>query len=306
MLLENILAPAKINRFLHVVGRRADGYHELQTVFQLLDWADILHFETRSDGRVVRATAFENVPEAQDLTVRAARLLQQATGCTQGTTIHLQKKLPLGSGLGGGSSDAASSLWALNQLWGTHLTRAQLMRLGLQLGADVPFFLLGQNAFAQGVGEVLTPLSLPNTTFLLVIPPVSVPTPRVFQDPELTRSTPTVKIADFSASEGHYVTGFGRNDLEPVASALFAPVARALQVLRDVLSQSGAHNARYEVRMSGSGSSVYAVVDNATQAEALGIACQQQLGVEYRCLVVTSLAKHPLTGWREVEFKAEI
>lgn len=294
MRLENLLAPAKINRFLHVIGRRADGYHQLQSVFQLLDWADVLQIESRSDGKIMRATSIEQVPEDQDLTVRAARLLQQATHSPQGATIHLQKNLPLGGGLGGGSSDAATCLWALNQLWNTRLNRSQLMQLGLQLGADVPFFLLGQSAFAESVGEQLTPLSLPDTTFLLVLPPVSVPTPAIFQAPELTRDTPTVKIADFSARAGEYSAGFGRNDLEPVAAVRFAPVATALQVLRKLCPPSLIP----EVRMSGSGSSVYAALTatSAEQAATLRQKCQKHLGAGYRCLIVKSLASHPLTA----------
>jgi len=281
-------APAKVNRFLHVVGRRADGYHLLQTVFQLLDWGDLLHFAPRADGRVMRATVFDNVPEDDDLTVRAARLLQQTTGCTHGVEIHLDKQLPLGGGLGGGSSDAATTLWALNRLWGLGLSRTQLMALGLQLGADVPFFLLGQNAFAEGVGEALTPLRLLDTTFLLVLPPVSVSTPLIFQSPELTRNTRTVKIADFSTGDGLYQADFGRNDLQAVAASRFAPVARALEVLQT-------HLPGQEVRMSGSGSSVYGIV-GADQAETVRALCQQELGADYRCRIVASLQQHPVTS----------
>ncbi|TAK91527.1 MAG: 4-(cytidine 5'-diphospho)-2-C-methyl-D-erythritol kinase [Burkholderiaceae bacterium] len=289
-------APAKVNRFLHIVGRRADGFHLLQTVFQLLDWGDTLRFELRSDGRIRRATVFDNVAEDEDLTVRAARLLQRATGYARGVDIHLDKQLPLGSGLGGGSSDAATALWALNQLWELGLTRAELMALGVKLGADVPFFLLGQNAFAQGIGDELSPMRLADTTFLLVLPPVSVPTPAIFRDPELTRNTRVVKIADFSRAgplgAPEFVAGFGHNDLEAVAARLYPPVAQALAVLRQVCP---GNSMQAEVRMSGSGSTVYAVVDPG-QAAALCTACQQALGADYACRVVRSLSVHPVTG----------
>lgn len=294
---QRYLAPAKINRFLHVLGRQANGYHQLQTVFQLIDWADELEFELRSDSQITRVTAIQGVPEAHDLTLRAAHLLQQATGCVQGVQISLQKNLPIGSGLGGGSSDAATTLWALNQLWKLGLKRAQLMQLALKLGADVPFFLFGSNAFAQGIGEKLTPLALPDTTFLLVIPPVSVPTTLIFSAPELTRNTPAVKIADFSIGAKHYLTGFGKNDLEPIAAARFVPITHALEVLRQLCPQS-------EVRMSGSGSSVYAIIKPNESLSAAGLdtqsswnelcdTCQKILGIEYDCRIVKGLKHHP-------------
>src|SRR5690606_9068822 len=173
-------APAKLNLFLHVVGRRADGYHLLQTVFRFIDLADTLHFEARADGAIGRAYELPGVAESDDLVVRAARSLQLATGTRQGAQIDLRKRIPQGGGLGGGSSDAATTLIALNRLWGTGLSRSQLMRLALPLGADVPVFVFGQSAFAQGVGEDLTAVALPPAAYLVVQPDAGVPTAAVF------------------------------------------------------------------------------------------------------------------------------
>nr|NDG07849.1 4-(cytidine 5'-diphospho)-2-C-methyl-D-erythritol kinase [Oxalobacteraceae bacterium] len=218
-------APAKLNLFLHVIGRRDDGYHLLQSVFQLIDLHDTLHFRLRQDHAIVRSTEIDGVTAEQDLTVRAARLLQteaRARGLdVAGVEIAIEKRLPMGGGIGGGSSNAATTLIALNQLWGTGLSRAGLMRLGLALGADVPFFLGGGNAFVEGVGEQLTPIQTPERWFVLIHPGVSVPTPLIFQSPELTRDSKVVKIADFSDR----LPGFGRNDLQAVAARAFPPVA---------------------------------------------------------------------------------
>ena len=204
--LRNCPAPAKLNLFLHVTGRRADGYHLLQTVFQLIDHSDVLHFETRADGVIQRTTEITGVPEASDLIVRAARLLQAAMpvkndGTRCGANIAIEKKLPMGGGLGGGSSDAATTLMVLNHLWQAGLTREQLMALGLQLGADVPFFIFGQNAFAEGVGETLTPVETDQSWFVVIEPGVQVPTAAIFGSTELTRDTKLVKIMDFSSQQ---------------------------------------------------------------------------------------------------------
>ena len=273
-------APAKLNLFLHVVGRRDDGYHLLQSVFQLIDLHDTLHFRLRQDQAIVRSTEIDGVAAEQDLTVRAARLLQteaRARGLdVAGVEIAIEKRLPMGGGIGGGSSNAATTLIALNQLWGTGLSRAGLMRLGLALGADVPFFLGGGNAFVEGVGEQLTPIQTPERWFVLIHPGVSVPTPLIFQSPELTRDSKVVKIADFSDR----LPGFGRNDLQAVAARAFPPVADAL----DWLSH------RANARMTGSGAGVFATFASESDADAtLG-----QVPPTWRGWKARALAAHPM------------
>ncbi|ANN76185.1 4-(cytidine 5'-diphospho)-2-C-methyl-D-erythritol kinase [Bordetella flabilis] len=250
MKLYDVPAPAKLNLFLHVVGRRADGYHLLQTVFRFIGLSDTLHFESRDDGAIVRVDPLPDVPADTDLTVRAARALQAATGTRRGVSIALEKRIPMGGGLGGGSSDAATTLIALNRLWNTGLSRAELMRLALPLGADVPVFVFGQSAFAEGIGDVLTAVDLPARAYLVAQPDASVPTPAVFGDPDLTRDTPCITIADFLASS---LSGgfFGRNDLEPVVHRRFPEVFRAAQWL-------AAGDRGIDVRMSGSGACLFA------------------------------------------------
>ena len=273
-------APAKLNLFLHVIGRRDDGYHLLQSVFQLIDLHDTLHFRLRQDQAIVRSTEIDGVAAEQDLTVRAARLLQteaRARGLdVAGVEIAIEKRLPMGGGIGGGSSNAATTLIALNQLWGTGLSRAELMRLGLALGADVPFFLGGGNAFVQGVGEQLTPIQTPERWFVLIHPGVSVPTPLIFQSPELTRDSKVVKIADFSDR----LPGFGRNDLQAVAARAFPPVADAL----DWLSH------RADARMTGSGAGVFASFASESDAAAT----LQQVPDRWRAWKAKALALHPM------------
>lgn len=266
-------APAKLNLFLHVVGRRADGYHLLQTVFRLIDLCDWLELAPRSDAEIRLARPTAGVPAEHDLTVRAARLLQHATGCRTGVTIMLDKHIPRGGGLGGGSSDAATTLLALNELWDTRLTRAELARLALQLGADVPFFVHGRNAFAEGIGEVLTPLDLAPVWYLVVTPQVAVSTQEIFAARELTRNTKPLTISAFFAGSGH-------NDLEPVVRAKFPEVAQVL----DWLGPFG------EARMSGSGSSVFA--EFATEAEARAVAAK--VPGAWRGVAVRGLDRHPL------------
>jgi len=230
MRLYDIAAPAKLNLFLHVVGRRPDGYHLLQTVFRFVDLCDMLHVETRADGRITREGGLPGVSADDDLVVQAARALQRASGTRQGAHIALDKRIPAGGGLGGGSSDAASTLIALNRLWATGLTRADLGRLALPLGADVPVFIFGRPAFAQGIGERLAAVDLPDRAYLIARPDVHVPTSTVFGFANLTRNTKPCKITDFLDAE----TSFGKNDLEPGARALFAGVdaaARELEIL---------------------------------------------------------------------------
>lgn len=269
-------APAKINLFLHVVGRRPDGYHLLQSVFRLLDHGDTLRFSPRDDGQVRRATDFPGVPEEADLSVRAARLLQKSAGVERGVTIRLDKRLPLGGGLGGGSSDAATTLIALNHLWRLDWPRQRLQELGLALGADVPFFVFGHSAFVEGIGETLQAVDLPPAWYLVIEPPVAVPTKDVFAAPELTRNTKLIKILDLSAGpqDGWH------NDLEPVVCARFPAVAAAIGWL-------GAHG---EARMSGSGACVFAPFASRDAAER--ILAQRPEG--WRGWVARGLDVHPL------------
>jgi 4-diphosphocytidyl-2-C-methyl-D-erythritol kinase len=260
--LNNCPAPAKLNLFLHVTGRRADGYHLLQSVFQLIDHGDMLHFQVRDDGVIRRLNALPGVEEEDDLVVRAAKLLQtqrKPGAIMPGANITLDKRLPMGGGLGGGSSDAATTLIALNHLWQTGLTRTELMDLGLQLGADIPFFLFGQNAFAEGIGEVLHPVNTIDDWFVVIEPGVTVPTPTIFSAKDLTRNSPEVKITDFSSSQIHLKSGtrFGRNDLQAVAARLFPPIAEALTWL----GQYG------DARMTGSGACVFCAFADQTSAD---------------------------------------
>ena len=270
-------APAKINLFLHVIGRRADGYHSLQTAFRLIDLADTLRFKPREDGRLTLARPLVGVPPEQDLCIRAAALLKQATGHQGGVEIELDKRIPMGGGLGGGSSDAATALIALNHLWRLGLGRAELQRLALQLGADVPVFVFGENAFAEGVGEELRPLALPLAWYLVLVPPVQVPTAAVFAAPELTRDTKPIKMSAFFKG---LEQGTLRNDLQPVVSNRYPEVAHHLAWLR----QHG------EARMSGSGACVYAEFST----EAAARAVHAQLPQAMRGFVVRGLERHPL------------
>lgn len=277
-------APAKLNLFLHVTGRRADGYHLLQSVFRFIDRADTVWLGVRKDGQVRRLEDIPGVPEAQDLTVRAAKLLQQASGCPLGADIRVEKRLPMGGGLGGGSSDAATVLLALNRLWNLGLPRQRLQELALQLGADVPVFVFGQPAFAEGVGEVLTPVALPPAWYVVLVPPVSVATARVFAAPELTRNTPPIKIADFlsgAGGQGFFSCRDGwHNDLQAVAEKKYPEVARHL----DWLGRFG------DARMTGSGACVFLAVDDEAGARAI----LQELPRDMQGFVARGLDKHPL------------
>jgi 4-diphosphocytidyl-2-C-methyl-D-erythritol kinase len=275
----DIAAPAKLNLFLHVTGRRPDGYHLLQSVFMLIDWCDTLHFERTASRAITREDLCQDlaVPlPPDDLTVRAARALQAATGCTQGARIGVFKRIPAQAGLGGGSSDAASALLALNRLWQLNLSADQLARIGLPLGADVPFFVHGRNAWVEGVGERIRPIDLAAARFLVAKPPQGLSTATIFSAPGLTRDTIPAIIASFVADP----YGFGRNDLQPVAQALCPGIAQGL----DWLARQGLAG-----RMTGSGSAVYAQVSGASVAPVPGR--------DWHVRVCDNLPVHPLCGW---------
>jgi 4-diphosphocytidyl-2-C-methyl-D-erythritol kinase len=270
-------APAKLNLFLHVVGRRADGYHLLQTVFTLIDRADRVRLRVREDGKVVRVSDLPGVPAERDLVVRAARLLQEASGTGLGADIELEKVIPMGGGLGGGSSDAATVLLALDRLWSTGFGPDALAELGSSLGADVPFFLHGGAAWAEGVGDELRPLELPPAWYLVLVPPVNVPTQEIFAAPELTRDTEVLKMADFSAEPRG---ARFRNDLEPVVTARYPQVRDHLEWLRG-------HG---EARMTGSGGCVFAAYASREDAERV----QRRMPSPMQGFVARGLARHPL------------
>ncbi|MFL6704030.1 MAG: 4-(cytidine 5'-diphospho)-2-C-methyl-D-erythritol kinase [Paraburkholderia graminis] len=281
--LRDCLAPAKLNLFLHITGRRPDGYHTLQTVFQLLDWGDTLHFTLRDDGLVTRSTEIADVPPEHDLTVRAANLLKAHTGSPEGVDIEIEKRLPMGAGLGGGSSDAATTLLALNRLWKLNLPRLELQALALKLGADVPFFVFGKNAFAQGVGETLDVVQLPPRHFLVVTPRVHVPTAAIFSEKALTRDSKALTITDFPAElscNTEWPDSFGRNDMQPVVVGKYAEVAQVLRWFENIAP----------ARMSGSGASVFAAFRSKAEAEA----AQAKLPSEWNSAVAASLTQHPL------------
>ncbi|MFA9215529.1 MAG: 4-(cytidine 5'-diphospho)-2-C-methyl-D-erythritol kinase [Sphingomonadaceae bacterium] len=285
--LMNCPAPAKLNLFLHVTGRRADGYHLLQTVFQLIDRSDTLDFTLRADHALRRVTDVPGVPEQDDLIIRAARLLQadvqrRRGQLPPGVDIAIHKILPMGGGLGGGSSDAATTLMALNQLWDAGLSRDELMALGLPLGADIPFFIFGQTAFAEGVGEALQPVAAPDCWYVVIEPGVAVPTAAIFSSEHLTRNTTPVIISDFSSylENQNDLKGFGKNDLQQVATQLFPPVAAAIEWL----------SAYGDARMTGSGACVFCAV--ATQADAERIL--QQLPPQWTGWTAKALTQHPI------------
>jgi len=266
-------APAKLNLFLHVTGRRADGYHSLQTVFQLLDWGDEIALEVSEDPQVRRVSGPEGIAPADDLCVRAARALQAHAAVQQGVRIHLRKRIPTGGGLGGGSSDAATVLKVLNQLWDTRLSVAELAHLGLKLGSDVPVFVRGASSWAEGRGEELTPLDLPERWYLIIHPGVRVATASIFQAPELTRNSPLITIRAFSP--GQY-----RNDFETPVRARFPAVAEALDWL----------GAQAPARLSGSGACLFAAFANAAQAERVAARVPEA----WRCIVARGVNRSPL------------
>jgi 4-diphosphocytidyl-2-C-methyl-D-erythritol kinase len=266
-------APAKLNLTLRVTGRRADGYHLLQTVFRFIDFSDTLEFRVRADGVVARGHDLAGVPDSDDLTLRAARLLQKAGAVREGVDIVLDKRLPMGGGLGGGSSDAATTLIVLNRLWRLDWSRAQLQKLALELGADVPVFVFGESAVGEGVGEALRPLNLPPAWYMVLMPPVEIATAGIFQDADLIRDSIPTKIPPFSASSG-------ANDLEPVVCRLYPVVAEHLAWLK----QFG------RARMTGSGACVFAEFER----EAAAREVLAQLPATMRGVVAQGLAFHPL------------
>lgn len=268
-------APAKLNLFLHVVGRRPDGYHDLQTVFRFIDRCDRLQFRLRTDGVIARLNEIEGLPPDQDLVVRAARSLQTAYGVRDGVDIRLEKHLPMGGGLGGGSSDAAAVLVVLNRLWGLDRPADDLAELGLKLGADVPVFVRGDNAFGEGVGERLTPIELPPAWYVVLVPPVSVPTARVFGDPALTRNSNRITMSAFFA-------GGVRNDLEPVVCRLFPAIKDHLDWLRR-------HGPAW---LTGSGACVFATFGQEQQAREIFSARPPHM----QGFIARGLDAHPLRG----------
>jgi len=286
-------APAKLNLFLHVTGRRADGYHLLQSVFQLIDHGDTLHVDLRADERIVRTSEVPGVPEEQDLIVRALRALQaeylrRHGRLPPGIDVAIEKRLPMGGGLGGGSSDAATALMAANHLWQAGLDSAELMALGLPLGADIPFFLFGETAFAEGVGERLQAVPGPDVWYVVIEPGVSVPTAAIFTASDLTRNTKPITIADFPEGQikSQGLIGFGRNDLQDVATRLFPPVAEAVAWL----GQYGA------ARMTGSGACVFCAFSTEQEAEQV----LQQMPAKWNAWKAKALTKHPMRSLLQI------
>ena len=279
----DVPAPAKLNLFLHVTGQRADGYHLIQSVFMLIDWCDTLHFELRSDGLIARTDigpAKTNILPANDLTVRAAQALQQACGTTSGVQISLDKRIPAEAGMGGGSSDAASCLLALQRLWGVRLPHSELLAVALSLGADVPFFLFGGNAWVEGVGEQMAPVILPSADFLVMKPPLGVSTPTIFASPALKRDTETATLSGFAANSEIRIFEFGQNDLQPVAQQFCPQITQSL----DWLTRK-----QLRGRMTGSGSAVFAPL-----AHEVNISDHPEGFVVRKC---SNLQVHPLAGW---------
>lgn len=277
--LYDVPAPAKLNLFLHITGRRPDGYHLLQSVFMLIDWCDTLHFEKRACGGISREDLTVPLP-AQDLITRAAHLLQRHTACTYGVHISVDKQIPAQAGMGGGSSDAATCLLALNRLWNLKLDLPTLETLGLQLGADVPFFLRGRNAWVEGIGEVITPIDLPPAQFWVIKPPAGLETSSIFKHSDLKRDTNAATILLFAAK----TYDFGRNDLQPVAQALCPDVDQALRVL---------NTAGMSAKMTGSGSAVFAhCVDNTKKVS---------VPEHFLARLCSNLEAHPLQDWASSE-----
>ena len=273
--LHHVPAPGKLNLFLHVTGRRSDGYHLLQSTFMLIDWWDVLHFDLREDGQLLRQDLGPSLP-ALDLSLQAAHALQQASGTSLGALIRVQKNLPAEAGLGGGSSDAASTLLALNRLWGLNWPLSRLLPLGQQLGADVPFFLGGRNAWVQGIGEQLQPIELPPARFVVLKPQQGLSTAAIFQDPALVRDSQPATMLDFAAQP----YAFGRNDLQAVAQRLCPEVNQALNWLQ---------NQSLQPRMTGSGSAVFAKIEPST------VLPHPPDGWTWR--ICSNLEAHPLHRW---------
>ena len=279
-------APAKLNLFLHVTGRLADGYHLLQTVFQLLDFGDSLQFERREDGHIVRATGLQSVDQAQDLTVRAARLLQQTCNTRYGVDIHMTKRLPIGGGLGGGSSDAATTLMVLNRFWECNLSPDRLAALGVTLGADIPVFIHGHSAWAEGIGEHLQSLELPKRWYMVIKPPVEVSTAVLFAAPELTRNCPPITI-------GAFLAGSGTNVFEPVVRERYPAVSEAL----NWLNENGGKDCT-TAKLTGTGSCIFSSFDHREEADHV----LAKLPGDWQGFVAEGVNRSPLMLALESEF----
>ncbi len=277
--LHHVLAPAKLNLFLHITGRRDDGYHLLQSVFMLIDWCDTLHFDVRDDGVIEREDLTMTLP-ADDLVMRAAQSLQRASGTKLGAHMAIEKHIPAQAGMGGGSSDAATTLLALNRLWGLNWPLSKLMPLGLALGADVPFFLGGHNAWIEGIGEQITPIDVPAARFAVVKPNAGLETAKIFRAPELQRATETATMPVFAVDP----YGFGRNDLQPVAQALCPEITEALQWL-------GSYG--LSPRMTGSGSAVFAPLPDGVLIDSAPH--------DWQMRICSNMAVHPQAGWAASE-----
>ena len=284
--LYDVAAPAKLNLFLHVTGKRADGYHLLQSVFMLINWCDTLHFALRTDGQITREdlnpgeASAARLP-ADDLTVRAAKALQRASATTLGVHIGLHKRIPAQAGMGGGSSDAASCLLALQRLWDVRLPPSELNALALRLGADVPFFLSGGHAWVEGIGEKITPILLPAARFVVVKPPAGLATQDIFQAPLLKRDTETATLQGFATRTDNELFKFGKNDLQPVAQQLCAPLSQSLDWLA---------GQQLDGRMTGSGSAVFARLPDRSQQ----LHTAPSGWTVHQC---SNLQTHPLAGW---------
>jgi len=277
--LHHVLAPAKLNLFLHITGRRDDGYHLLQSVFMLIDWCDTLHFDVRDDGVIEREDLTITLP-ADDLVMRAAQLLQRASGTHLGAHIAIEKRIPAQAGMGGGSSDAATTLLALNRLWGLNWPLSKLMALALPLGADVPFFLSGHNAWVEGIGEKITPIEVPSARFAVVKPNAGLETARIFQATELERATETATMPVFAVNP----YGFGRNDLQPVAQALCPEITQALRWLGSF---------GLSPKMTGSGSAVFAKLEDGVTIDSAPH--------DWQMRICSNMAVHPQAGWAATE-----
>ena len=279
----DVLAPAKLNLFLHITGRRPDGYHLIQSVFMLVDWCDTLHFESRGDGQIHRIDACQNAGvmlPADDLTVRAAKALQAASGTTLGVNITLEKRIPSQAGMGGGSSDAASCLLALQRLWGVSLPHQQLMALAIGLGADVPFFLCGSHAWVEGIGELVTPIELPAAEFVVIKPRSGLSTQAIFSSESLKRDTGTATIESFANLAIKQIFDYGCNDLQPIGEAFCPEISDSLKWLA---------SAGLQGRMTGSGSAVFARCEHDPDLPVAPSGLKMQ-----RC---RNLQRHPLAGW---------
>jgi 4-diphosphocytidyl-2-C-methyl-D-erythritol kinase len=288
---QSFLAPAKINLFLHITGQRADGYHLLQTVFRLLDFYDTIHLKPTQNNTIQRVNHVAGVPEAQDLSVRAAKLLQQYTQCPMGVEILVEKRIPMGGGLGGGSSDAATVLLALNRLWHLNLSRTELLSLGLQLGADVPFFIYGTNAWAEGIGDQLQKIVLAESYYVVLTPNVHVSTAQIFANKQLTKNTIPKTMSDFSKASGSKLINLSAefiNDLEKIVCSEYPAVLDCL----NWLNQFG------NARMSGSGASVFLEV--ASEKTAVEI-CKQipENSLGFKGFVAKGLDQHPLMSFAD-------